>query len=160
MPGVSVNQKSVRDFFSVGSSVRQTGIVPGQPGMMGVMLGCGVGCENTVVSENSKNSENQQLCEQKDACPERIFTTKTCLEGGEGGENYDKLKGGNIAICYIESPISKRLVKKSGSVAEMSTIFQQKGVGGGLKNQQQSKETLTTDISQKFRQKLAKFKPI
>ena len=157
LPGVSADQKSVRDFFSVGSSVRQTGVMPGKPDMMGVMVGCGVGCENNVVSENS---ENRQLCEQKDICPERIYTTKTCLKGGEGGENYDKLKGGNRAICYIESPISKRLVKKSGSVAEMSTIFQQKGVGGGLKNQQKSKETLTTDISQKFRQKLAKFKPI
>ena len=52
LPGVSADQKSVRDFFSVGSSVRQTGVMPGQPDMMGVMVGCGVGCEN---------SENRQL---------------------------------------------------------------------------------------------------
>ena len=153
LPGVTASQKSVRDFFSVGSGVRQTGVMPDQPDMVGVMVGCGVSCDNIVASENS---ENRQLCELKDICPGKIYTPKTCQKGGEGGENYDKLMGGNRAIASI---ISKRLVKKSGSAAEISEIFLQEGVGGGLKSKQKSKETLTTDMSQNFRQKLARFKP-
>ena len=68
-------------------------------------------------------------------------------------------EGGNRAMCYIESPISKRLAKKSGSVADIYNIFLQEGVGGSIKNQQQSKEAPIVDKSLNFRQKLAKFKP-
>ena len=60
-----------------------------------------------------------------------------CQKGGEGGKNSDKLKG--------------------GSVAEISSIFLQDGVGGASKIN--NKETLDEENSQNWRQKLAKFKP-
>ena len=81
-----------------------------------------------------------------------------CQKGGEGGKNSDKLKGGSRASCYIQSPVSKRPVKKSGSVVEISSIFLQDGVGGASKIN--NIETLTKDESQNWRQKLAKFKSL
>ena len=159
LPGVSANQKSVRDFFSVGSSVcsvRQTGVIPGQLDTLADSAEEYLLCE--LVLEKEYRLAMVKMLQLRWRCQNiyttRIYTPKTCQRGGEEGEN-SKLKGGNRAICSI----SKRLVKKSGSVAEITNIFLQEGVGGSSKNQQQSKDALITDKSLNFRQKLSKFKP-
>ena len=149
MPGVSAKQKSVKDFFSVRTGVMHGQLADGAEEYLlcedSVMGGGGVSCDNKLVSEISEQTV-AELSEQNDIpgtelariYQPRKYTSKMCQKGGEGGKNSDKLKG--------------------GSVAEISSIFLQEGVGGASKINNIA--TLTKDEPQNYRQKLAKFKSL